>query len=144
MSEVLLVFAAAVIAVVLDTFVRGWRYREDEPAFSPAEIEWLREEAEGRISALAPRVMVLAEKERSVIRSLGRGELDGGWRAGGEELLVEAAADDFWRRFVVASALVEEKPVEALGELDRLPGLLEATISKLDKAEGICGGRRAV
>lgn len=144
MGEVLFVFATAVIAVVLGVFVGGWRYRGDGPAFSPAEIEWLREEAEGRISTLSPRVIVLAEKERSVVRSLDRGEMDGESRAGVEELLVEAASDDFWRRFVIASALVEEEPVEALGELDRLPGLLEATISKLDKAEGICDRRRVV
>lgn len=144
MSEVLFVLMVAVIAVVLGVFVRGRRYREDGPTFSPAEIEWLREEAEGRISALASRVMVLAEKERSITRSLDRGEVEGGVRAGVEELLVEAAADDFWGRFVVASALVEEEPAEAFEELGRLPGLLEETISKLDRAQRLCVRRRVV
>ena len=144
MVEGLFILAAVVISVVLGVFVRGWRYREDGPEFSPVEIEWLREEAEGRISALSPQVMELAEKERSITRNLHGGGVLGESRIGVEELLVEAAADDFWGGFFVASALVEEKPVEALEELERLPGLLQKTISKLEKAERLCVRRRAV
>jgi hypothetical protein len=141
--EVLFILAVAVVGIVLGVFVGGRRYREEGAEFGPAEIYWLREEAEGRISALSPRVMVLAEKERVVNRLLDGG-LDGESRAGIEELLVEAAAQDFWGRFVTASALVEEEPVEAFEELGRLPGVLEETISKLDKAERLCVRRRAV
>lgn len=143
MAEVLLVLAMAMVGVTLSVFVGEQRYREDGPAFTPAEIYWLREEAEGRISDLSTGVMVLAEKERTVTRLLDGG-LDGESRAGVEELLVEAAAHDFWGRFATASALVEEEPVEAFEELGRLPGVLEETISKLDKAERLYVRRRAV
>ena len=143
MVEVVFVFATVVIAVVLGVFVGGRRYREGGPAFSPIEIEWLRKEAEGRVAALSFRVMVLSEKERTVTRLLDGG-LDGESRAGVEELLVEAATDDFWGRFVIASALVEDEPVEAYEELGRLPGVLEETISKLDKAQRLCVRRRTV
>lgn len=144
MGEVLFVVATVVVVMVLGVFVRGARYREDGPEYSPVEVEWLREKAEGRISAIAPGVMVLAEKERAVTRSLERGGVDEAVRDGVEELLVEAAAEDFWGRFVAASALVEEEPAEALRELDRLPGLLETTIARLDRAESLCVGRRMV
>lgn len=143
MAEVLFILTVAMVGVALGVFVQGRRYREEGPAFSPVEIYWLREEAEGRISDLSPRVMVLAEKERSVTRLLDGG-LDGESRAGVEELLVEAAAHDFWGRFVTASALVEEEPVEAFEELGRLPEVLEETISTLDRAERLCVRRRAV
>ena len=142
MVESLFILAAFVTVAVLGVFVVGRRYLENGMAFSPVEIEWLREEAEGRISALSPRVMELAEQERALARSMELDEVDDESRSGAEELLVEAAADDFWGRFVRASALVEDEPDKAFEELDRLPGLLEETISKLEKAEGLCTRRR--
>ena len=142
MVEVLFIVAVAVVGGVLGVFILGRRYGEKESAFSPVELEWLREEAEGRISAISSRVMDLSEKERDLSRILDHAELDGESRAGAEELLVEAAAEDFWGRFVRASALVEDEPDKALEELDRLPELLEETISKLEKAERICFRRR--
>lgn len=144
MGEALFVLATAVIFAVLGVFAGGWRYRGSSPKFSPVEVVWLREEAERSIVELSPRIMALAEKERVVTRSLYDGRVDEETRVGVEELLAEAMADDFWGRFVTASALVEEELVEAIEELGRLPGLLEETISKLDKAEKLCARRRAV
>lgn len=142
MIEVLFILAAFVALAVLGIFVMGRRYPEGGMEFSPVELEWLREEAEGRISALSPKVMELADQERALTRSMERCEIDDESRSKAEELLVEAAADDFWGRFVRASALVEDEPDKALDELDRLPGLLEETISKLEKAESLCTKRR--
>lgn len=142
MVEVLFIVAVAVVGAVLGVFTVGRRYRQSEPVFSPVEFEWLKKEAEGRISAISPRVMDLSEKERDLTRLLDHAELDEGSQAGAEELLVEAAANDFWGRFVRASTLVEDKPDKALEELERLPGLLEETISKLEKAERLCIRRR--
>jgi hypothetical protein len=142
MAEVLFISVTVVVVILLGTVIARSRYVEDAPEFSPVEIEWLKEEAEGRISDLSSRVMALAELERAVNQSmdLGDGYEESRFRA--EELLVEAAADDFWGRFVTASALVEENPVEALEELGRLPGLLEETIRKLERAERLSVRRR--
>jgi hypothetical protein len=142
MAEVLFISVTVVVVILLGTVIARSRYVEDAPEFSPVEIEWLKEEAEGRISDLSSRVMVLAELERTVNQSmdLGDGYEESRFRA--EELLVEAASDDFWGRFVTASALVEENPVEALEELRRLPELLEVTIRKLESAERLPVRRR--
>ncbi len=144
MAEVLFISVTVVIVILLGAVVVRLRYVEDTPSFSPVEVEWLREEAEGRISDLSSRVMALAELERTVTQSMDLGDGYEESRSGAEELLVEAAADDFWGRFVVASALVEEEPVKALEELKRLPGLLEGTIQKLERAERLFTGRRTV
>lgn len=85
MIEVLFIVAVAVAGAVLGIFIVGRRYRQGEPAFSPVEVEWLKKEAEGRISAISPRVMDLSEKERDLTRLLDRAELDGESRAGAEE-----------------------------------------------------------
>lgn len=54
MIEVLFIAAVAVVGAVLGIFIVGRRYRQGEPAFSPVEVEWLKKEAEGRISAISP------------------------------------------------------------------------------------------
>lgn len=89
MVEVLFVTAVGVLVVFVVLFVAGRRYEKDESVFSPVEIEWLKEEAEGRISALSSRVMKLSEKERDLTWILDHAEVDGESWAGAEELLVD-------------------------------------------------------
>ena len=97
-----------VFATWVFVFRDGYAGGGDVP--DTVEHAHLRRVAEARVSALCPGAIRLAEKER---------ERDG---AGAEDLV---DGREFWRRFALASASVEEDPVAALRGLRGLPDLLE-------------------
>lgn len=104
---------------VLGVFLSGERYRRPPRLLSPAEYRHYRREAEAGISDLAPRVILLSEKERVLERAD-----DESRRAAGE----------FWRKFAVASLRVEDDPRVAIEELRPLPALVDLAISDLERA----------
>lgn len=122
---VLLVAATVVVVWVLGAFLFGERYLKPEEVLGRAEFEELRRRAEARMSVLAPGAILLSEKERAA--------------GSAAERVVEA--EEFWRRFGGASALVEEDPAAALRELRGLPALLERALAEADGKTG-CGSVR--
>lgn len=116
----LVAVGAVAVVFILGLFLTGERYRRPPWLVSPVEFERFKREAEAGISDLAPRAMLLAEKERA----LGHVWDERSRRASGE----------FWRRFAVASASIEEDPLAALEELRALPALAERAISDLERA----------
>lgn len=85
------------------------------------------------MAGLAPRLMLLAERERAVVESLeGRG-VEG--RVAVERLVAEVGRSGVCEKFAVASAGVEEDPAKAIEELRSLPGLLDESLAKVGEAE---------
>ncbi|MDP8940751.1 MAG: hypothetical protein M3N10_10780 [Actinomycetota bacterium] len=133
-------FASGVagLLLVLVLLVSGGRYGGAPGLLSPAELREARREVEGRISELAPRVILLAGRLRTVDEALAGGDLeDGLWRRV-ERLSREAPAAGVWRRYSGASALARERPLAALEELREVEWMVETAVSKLEEAELLC------
>ncbi len=133
-------FTGGIVAVVglLGYFLRGERYRGTRGAEKGVGFAVGRRDAMILLSALAPRVMLLTQKEMAVVGLLGKtgGEMSNESRRGrAEGLLRQAVSGGFWKSFVAATALVEEDPEEALPELHRLSTEVEAALGKLSEAE---------
>ncbi|QIN79143.1 hypothetical protein GBA65_12100 [Rubrobacter marinus] len=122
---------------LLGYFLRGERYRNPPGPEKGVRFVAARRDADAALSALAPRVMLLAEREMAVLGRMRRLERrpSAGSRSGAEGLLREAVSGGFWERFVAATALVGEDPEAALPELRRLSTEAEAALCKLDEAE---------
>ena len=133
-------FAVGIAAVVLllGYFLKEERYRGPTgPEKGVGFVAALRD-AKALLSALAPRVMLLAERERAItshLRNLGEGMPNGPSRRRAEGLLRQAVSGGFWESFVAATALVEEDPEEALTQLRRLSTEVETALGKLGEAE---------
>ena len=133
----------AALAGVLLFFVNGRRYGGLSGPLSPVEFALARREVERRVFRLAPRMLLLEEKRRTVEEILGQGAFSGGALSGElrgrfETLVRGAPMAGAWRRFSAALALAETRPLEALGELEEVSWMVETTISKLVKAEELC------
>ena len=136
-------FAAGTLFVILILlyFLKEERYRRPPRPEKGVEFVAARRAAEARISALAPRVMLLAEKEKAVTNHLKKGTSSEETRRMVEGLLRDVTHAGFWERFVEASALADYDPVRAHEELRRLWTAAETVLETLDRAEeAIYGG----
>ncbi|MDP8953097.1 MAG: hypothetical protein M3N18_12845 [Actinomycetota bacterium] len=136
-------FAAGTLFVVLVLFyfLKEERYRRPPRPERGVEFVVARRAVEARISALAPRMMLLAEKEKSVAGHLRKGtSSEETWRTV-ERLLRDVARSGFWERFVEASALADYDPAWAHEELRRLSAVAETALEKLERAEEVIRGR---
>ena len=146
-GEAVAIFAAGTAAVVglLGYFLRGERYREPRGPEKGVGFVAARREAEALLSALAPRVMLLAEREMAVLHRLRHSEegMPNRWsRRKAEGLLRQAVSGGFWESFVAATEGMERDPEEALTELRRLSTEVEAALGKLGEAERALRGPR--
>ncbi len=138
-TTVFLMIGAVFVVLVLGWFWVGERYRLPSQDLGPAERAWVTREAAGLLAELAPDVMLLVEKERTVEAAL-RDERIGAsgafalWRSG------EAELRGFWEGFARASVLVEEDPARAVRELPALRGLLEKALEACDGVLGMLEG----
>lgn len=114
-----LVVGIGLVAFASWVFLFRGGYSEEGEVPDSLEHAHLRRVAEARVSALCPGAIRLAEGERA-----GFGD-------------DPAPAREFWRRFAGASAMVEDDPAAALGELRGLPGLLEEALRGAGVAEGV-------
>lgn len=119
-----LLVGVVVVVLMLLVFVRRDGYADVGERSDSVEHEHLRRVAEARVSALCPGAIHLAEKER----------------AGGAYGADAVAAREFWRRFAIASASMEEDPVAALGELQSLPGVLEEALRGAEGEAAVAKG----
>ena len=137
----------AAVILLLGYFLKGERYRGPQGPDKGVGFVAARREAEALLSALAPRVMLLAERETAVIglpTNLGETTPNGQsrWRRS-EVLLRQAVSGELWVSFVAATSLVEKNPEGALPRLRRLSAEVEAALGKLDEAEKAPCDRRA-
>lgn len=121
---VIVLLVVGIVVVVFALWVFLWRggYADLEEFPDSVEHTHLRRVAEARVAGLCPGAIRLAEKEQRA---------EGGDSGGGP-----APAREFWRRFAVASASVEEDPVAALRELRGLPDLLEEALLGVEREAG--------
>ena len=129
----------AAVSLLLGHFLSGERYRRPQGPEKGVGFVAARRDAEALLSGLAPKVLLLAERELGVIgrlRDRGEGEPNGpSRRRRAEGLLRQAVPGGFWESFVAATALVERDPEKALAELRRLSAQAEAALHKLGEAE---------
>ncbi len=139
----LFILGLAGICLALVSFVNGGRFVGAPKSLSPAEAEVVREEVGRRLSELAPRMLLLAERAREVDEALAWGSLDDEWWLKVERLMREAPMVGVWRRYSTASAFAGDRPLEALEELREVEWMVETALSKLDEARRACnvGGR---
>jgi hypothetical protein len=140
LAVVLFVVGIVFVILLLFRFLREERYRRPPRPEKGVEFVAAQRAAEARISTLAPRVMLLAEKEKSVVNHLEKGPSSEETRRMVEGLLQDVDRSGFWERFVESSALASSDPVRAHGELRRLSALAETALEKLDRAEEIARG----
>lgn len=134
----LFVFAAVALSWILVLFVSGGRYSVPSGPLAPAELDEARREVGRRFSDLAPRMMLLLEKMRTVDEALeSRGLEEERWRKI-ERISREAPAAGACRKYSVASALADAQPLESLKELRHVPWMVETAISKFEEAEKLC------
>ena len=140
----LFVVGLAGVCLALVSFVNGGRFGGAPKPLSPVEMEVARGEVGRRLSDLAPRMLLLAEKSREVDEALARGGLDDERWLRVERLTREAPTAGVWRRYSTASALAEEQPLEALEDLEDVGWMVETATSKLEEARQLCNaGERA-
>ena len=134
----------AAVLLLLGYFLKGERYRQPRGPDRGIGFVAARHDANAALSALAPRVMLLAEREIATIDRLmnSDGEMpDGpGRQRRAEGLLRQAIPGAFWENFVAATSLIEKAPQEALPELRRLSVEVEAALDGLREAERALGG----
>lgn len=125
-----LVYAGtAAVLLFLFFFLRDERCRRPGEPQNPADIHRARREAGELVVGLAPKVLLLAEREEDVASRLSE--------AGVEDLCGAGAgreATDLWKRFSDAVALIWPDPEKALGELRLLPPLVEAALKEREEA----------
>lgn len=133
-------FLAGIVGVVfaLIFFVNGRAYRGTPKPLTPAESGAARREVGRRLSDLAPRTILLAEKLRIVEEALVEGGLDDERWKRVERLAREAPVTGVWRRYSTASALAEEQPLAALEELRGVEWMVETALSRLEEARRLC------
>jgi hypothetical protein len=139
-------FLAGIVGVFVTwiLFVNGGGYRRLRRPLTPVESEAARREVDRRLSDLAPRTILLAEKLRAVDEALMQGSLDEERWVRVERLSREAPAAGVWRRYSAASALAGEQPLEALEELRDVEWMVETALSRLEEARQLCNvGERA-
>jgi hypothetical protein len=136
---VVVLLGAGTVAVflVLGLFLAGERYRRPPKHERCVGFVEARLAARDQLSSLAPKVLLLAEKERYVYDRLESGALGGEtWRVV-ERMRREISTTRFWRRFVAASALIEEDPARAYEELRCLASVAKEVFEKLCRIEEI-------
>ena len=125
------------VILVLGLFLAGERYRRPPKPERGVGFVEARLAARDQLSSLAPKVLLLAEKERYVDDRLESGALGGETRRVVERMRREVSTTRFWRRFVAASALIEEDPARAYGELRCLASVAKEVLEKLWRIEEI-------
>jgi hypothetical protein len=135
-------FLAGIVGIVLTLifFVNGEGYEGLPYTLTPVESEVARREVERRLSDLAPRTIMLAERQRGVEAALTEGSPDAK-RLRAERLSLEAPTAEVWRSYTNASVLAGEEPLAALEELSGTERTVEAALSKLEEAQELCNGR---
>lgn len=146
-SATVALFAGGIAAVVLllGYFLNSERYRRPGGPDRGMAFVAARHEAEGILSALAPRVMLLAEKEMRVVgrlRSLEGSAPSPPRRGRAERLLRSAISGGFWESFVRVTALIEENPEEALEGLRGLSIQVEKALAELGDADEVLNSSR--
>lgn len=120
----------AAVLLFLFLFLRNERYRRPDEPEKTAAFYQARRTAEESVAALAPKMLLLAEREEAVASLLSE--------AGGEDCreagCLGQEATGFWKRFSDASALIESDPEKALDELRLLPPLVEAALKEQEEA----------
>jgi hypothetical protein len=140
-GAVLFAAGTALVALVLVSFLRGGGYGRPSGDLSRWEEVRVRRVVEGRISALAARVLLLAEREEAVAALLGSAGMEEGLRREVERHVDEADTAAVWERFAAASAVLEEEPVRAFREIESLPGMLSRSLESLRRAEELLRSR---
>lgn len=125
------------VILVLGLFLAGERYRRPQKPERGVGFVEARLAARGQLSSLAPKVVRLAEKERYVDDHLESGALGGETRRVVERMRRKVSTIGFWSRFVAASALIEEDPARAYGELRCLASVAKEVLEKLCRIEEI-------
>lgn len=140
-SPVVALFAAGTVFAILLLFhfLKEERYRRLPRLAEGVEFVSARRVVETQFSALAPRAILLAEKEKFVAGHLERGALSEEARLVVEGLLRDSS-DEFWESFVKVSALAESDPVRAYGELPHLYFMAETALEKLNRVEEVVYG----
>lgn len=111
-AVVLFTGSTAAVALLLGYFLKDERYRRPWRPDRGIAFVAARHDAEAVLSALAPRVMLLAEKQMAVIgrlRSLDESAPNGPRRGRVEGLLRGAVSSGLWECFVRATALWSRK-----------------------------------
>ena len=140
-------FTGGIVAVVLllGYFLRSERYQRPWRPDRGVAFVAARHDAETILSALSPRVLLLAEKETRVIdclKNLEESVPDGEIRSRTVGLLQSSGCVGFWKNFVRVTALVDEDPEEALAGLHSLSTEIEMVLARLGEAEEfLCGSR---
>lgn len=139
---VVTLFAAgtAFLVLLLYYFLEEERYRRPSKPEKGVEFVAARRAVEARISALAPGVLLLAEKERFVADRLKEGALGEEARRRVEGLLRDAALTGFWEKFVEVSILADSDPVRAYKELRGLSRVANTALENLGRAEEVVRG----
>ena len=133
------------LVLYLFYFLEEERYRRAPKPEQGVEFLVTRRVVEDRISALAPRALLPAEKEKFVVGRLEEGALSEEARRRGEGLLLwEAVHIGFWEKFVGVTTLADFDPDRVYQELRHPSTMADATRERLSRAEEvICGGEDA-
>lgn len=126
----------AAVLLLVGFYLRNERYRRPDGPEETAAFHQARRTAEESVAALAPKVLLLAEKQEAVASLLNK--------AGGEDCCeagrIGREATGFWKRFSDASALIESDPEKALDGLRLLPPLVEAALREQEEAARALSG----
>lgn len=140
LAVALFVAGTAFLVLFLFYFLEEERYRRAPKPEKGVEFLIARRAVKDRIYALAPRALLLAEKEKFVVGRLEEETLSEEARRRGEGLLRDAALIGFWEKFVEVTTLADFDPVRAYEELRYLSTMAGATREKLDRAEEVVRG----
>ncbi|MGH3145982.1 MAG: hypothetical protein ACRDTR_09300, partial [Rubrobacter sp.] len=141
LTTVLLLIAVVFVLGVLGWFWVGEGYLLPPEELGPAERAWVAREAGELLAELAPRVILLAGREKAVEVAL-RGEEGGVLGLAVRRRLEEADLLGFWVAFSLVSVVVEEDPARAVRELPALRARLEERLDACDEVLGMLGGVR--
>lgn len=137
LAVALFVTGTAFVILLLFYLLKDERFRRPPRPEKGVEFVAARRATETQISALAPKVMLLAEKEKSVTGYLDKGTLREETRRGIERMIRDAVPGEFWERIVETTAMGDFDPVQAHEELRRLSTITEMALEKLRRAEEI-------
>lgn len=133
----------AVVVLLLCYFLEEDRYRRPQGPERGVGFVAAREAARFRISALAPEVLFIAEKEEALSRSLAEEIASDGTRPEARTLLPQAVPPGLWEQFVAVSYLADEDPERAHEELDGLSEAVETALDELEKAADLLAKNRS-
>ena len=133
LTATFLVLGAVVAVLLLGYFLNEDRYRRPPGPEKGLGFVAAEREARARISALAPKVLLVAERQEALSRSLADVSTKGATRRRAHDLLAEAVPPKLWERFVAASSLAGSDPERAHEALEELVPAVEAALRDLGR-----------